>query len=56
MVVARVERHDVADLLGHVLEVRPVAHGQDDLFEAGPVGGEHLLLDARRSGAPDPAA
>ena len=40
------EGHDLPDLFGDVLEVGPVADGQNHLFEAGPVCGKHLLLDA----------
>ena len=36
----------VADGRGHVLEVGPVALGSTTVGEPGPVGGQHLLLDA----------
>src|SRR5215211_6325733 len=41
----QVEGHLLADRLRHVLEVGAVALGEDDLLEAGPVGGQDLLLD-----------
>src|SRR6266540_315880 len=44
--VRQVEGHLVAHRLWHVVEVAAVAARQDDLLEAGPVGGQHLLLDA----------
>ena len=44
--VGEVERHRLADLLGHVLEIGPVALGQDHLGETGTVRGQHLLLDS----------
>src|SRR5216683_2596910 len=42
----KVERHLLADALGDVVEVLLVALREDDLFQAHPVGGQHLLLDA----------
>ena len=41
-----VERHLLADLLGHVVEVAFVPLRQDDLREPGAVRGQHLLLHA----------
>ena len=43
---SEVEGHLLAHPLGHVVEIGAVALGQDDLGQAHPVGGEHLLLDA----------
>src|SRR6266566_4029534 len=42
----KVERHLLADALGDVVEVLLVALREDDLLQAHPVGGQHLLLDA----------
>ena len=41
----QVERHDVTDLFGHVFEIGSLRSGMIT-GDAGPVGGEHLLLDA----------
>src|SRR5829696_5931534 len=41
----QVEGHLLPDRLGDVLQVGAVALGDDDLLEAGPVGGQDLLLD-----------
>ena len=40
------KRHLVAHALGDVVDVLLVALREDDLLEAHPVCGEHLLLDA----------
>src|SRR5437899_4050488 len=42
----QVECHLVAHALGDVVEVLLVALREDDLLQAHPVGGQHLLLDA----------
>ena len=41
----QVEGHDRAHFLGHILQVRAVAHRQDHLLQSCPVGCQHLLLD-----------
>ena len=45
-VADQVDLHFLADRLGHVVEVGLVPARQDDLLQAGPVGGKQLLLDA----------
>src|SRR5207244_12045359 len=45
-VLGDVERHLLAHLLGHVVEVSLVPLRKDDLLEARAVGGEDLLLHA----------
>src|SRR6266571_6247878 len=42
----QVERHRVSHALGHVVQVLLVALREDDLLQAHPVSGQHLLLDA----------